>query len=710
MKRKKSIVDLNCKRSKIENNGNCKSCGNSDHKRSSSHLCPNNNPRFSSCLPDNSFLKEGQFWKTNFFTVKMGLRTILKDRSLELKLQNIVNNVTKLCFHSSRLLNLHLLKMFSTGAKLSEKINETFIRKFFFIFIKNEKSDLLIKETFDIYVTNISHHWLLQSNDFINCSQILTYTIKSYLVNVENHLKSVYWKNLKMAFKFSLLYLENDNSFLEFETFFEKKPTKNEIITKYGREFVMFEDSVEHPLLQAVYESSIYLGKQKRAIFIITKFTLRNLIVKYDKKILQKNNDFDRYVKRVTSLSEKLNSLLRKMNIEDQHTIVPLYTMASKYITIDTDVLYYLMRDNFYENDKIVNIATFGKKYQIEAWKKFLKIRDSFFPKELEETPKPNKKLFSYQISTDGVGCSVLFKKFIVVNKKQEQTSIDKLDDVTKKQDQMSIDNLDNTVWIGVDPGRKDVLSYIKMLPDQNGNVKEKKYSLSNGEYYQRCHFKQRNSYINQKLKQIDEGLLEWRSNIPVSKTLDPTKFIKYLSYIFSGDNQIKIFEMNQQRQYKIRKWGCYINKQKTIHEVCKDIVEKDIEKDQPVIVAFGDASFNASSKGYSASPRRKQFYQYLKRAFEDHRRRIISTSEFNTSLVCSKCLNNTRLKAATEDHIVKKHFVRRCQNPTCRTLWNRDVNASRNMITVARSVLLTGKKPEIFATVLPKDNGLSRR
>jgi hypothetical protein len=48
-------------------------------------------------------------------------------------------------------------------------------------------------------------------------------------------------------------------------------------------------------------------------------------------------------------------------------------------------------------------------------------------------------------------------------------------------------------------------------------------------------------------------------------------------------------------------------------------------------------------------------------------------------------------------------HFVRRCTEKSCRMIWNRDVNATINMITIAKGLISDGGKPRLFRLRLPK-------
>ena len=108
-------------------------------------------------------------------------------------------------------------------------------------------------------------------------------------------------------------------------------------------------------------------------------------------------------------------------------------------------------------------------------------------------------------------------------------------------------------------------------------------------------------------------------------------------------------------------------------------------------IIAYGAGKFNASSPGYKSSPTRSSYF--ANRLKKVHNATVLNIWEFNTSQICSKCQAPVKLCGVatqqdpfmTPANIVQKHhFVRRCTNNLCRIIWNRDVNAARNMAFLA--------------------------
>ncbi|KAL1931547.1 hypothetical protein VTP01DRAFT_9690 [Rhizomucor pusillus] len=78
----------------------------------------------------------------------------------------------------------------------------------------------------------------------------------------------------------------------------------------------------------------------------------------------------------------------------------------------------------------------------------------------------------------------------------------------------------------------------------------------------------------------------------------------------------------------------------------------------------------------------------------------IVTIDEYRTSQVCHSCLARSLRNVTSEDNI-SHHGILDCQN--CGMLWNRDVNASKNMYYIASRVWLGLGRPEPF--VRPTSN-----
>lgn len=73
----------------------------------------------------------------------------------------------------------------------------------------------------------------------------------------------------------------------------------------------------------------------------------------------------------------------------------------------------------------------------------------------------------------------------------------------------------------------------------------------------------------------------------------------------------------------------------------------------------------------------------------------VIKIDEFRTSKVCNSCKTKNLNNIVTADGI-RHNGVQECKN--CRTLWDRDVNASKNMFYIAKNIWDGHGRPNEFS------------
>ena len=688
----------------------CPSCKKTDHLRSSSSKCENFKPRPSKRKPD-VIIDENQYLDTSFgYAIKTGLKTILKNDTLQNAINTRVQQITLIAFQASRLLNLHLLRCLEYNVKIPI-LNDTYISHVFSIVQKptNFNFSKFDANLIDTYVNYYQFDYELVTLTS-NSTQMMRLFTKSYLVNLNNHIYKLYWSNLR---KFCNHYFFNDDTLVDScIEFFEENPSLELIMNTYGRNFTMFQ---QDNLILSNYESTKKLDEIKRSRLVIRRFVMRIIMNSdvSDTKIMKRIEEvWIRYKKLSQNSEQQLKS----------NTIVPLCTSVTKYITIDTDVLHGLLG-----GQKVTgyNKTEFGKDFQHEMWKKTFKLKEKWLQLDTEQ------KIFAFQILTDGVGCSIIFKKFIKRNKSSNKSSNKNEDEfetetefdkrtkkrklekkkkkeyITAKKKEIKVEEpilvpSDKRVYVGIDPGTGSILTSVTQYQTSTGIIEIEK-SVSNGEYHHLCHHKHRSMDMEKKLV----GIKEWMSSTPTPKTMVFNEFRNYLRHVYTKEYNLKLQEYHFRWKTRLKRWNEYIQQQKTIHKICLEIMET-VPENRECVVAFGDASWS-QRKGYTSSPRGKKFYDYFKRKFESNRVKIFSTPEFNTSQVCSKCNLHERVEKVKDAEITKPHFVRKCR--TCLTIWNRDINACRNIITVAKGILEDGKKPEIFSKQIPKSSlGTIRR
>ena len=109
-----------------------------------------------------------------------------------------------------------------------------------------------------------------------------------------------------------------------------------------------------------------------------------------------------------------------------------------------------------------------------------------------------------------------------------------------------------------------------------------------------------------------------------------------------------------------------------------------------------GAAGFCHAQKGHAATP-----YKRLKQMLSERANAcVIEVGECNTSQVCSCC--HGRLKSVKGEKFVGEgvtaymiHGIKVC--PHCKVTWNRDVNASRNILHIFQELRNGRGRPEAF-------------
>lgn len=365
--------------------------------------------------------------------------------------------------------------------------------------------------------------------------------------------------------------------------------------------------------------------------------------------------------------------------------LVPIFSLEAKHITIDSKILYQLLKKM--KIDIKEDMSDFIKK-KFDSWKRHTKIPNKYFPTDYEN-PLPNKKYFTGMILTDGVSASIITRKWykcrIDKEEKKELSKEEKKEFVIKRNKNLS----SRSNRIGIDPGRKEIFTYVC----NNGKIG----SLGNKEYYHESHFR-KNSFIRNKMMKAD-GFKEW--DFPSLKTIEPDIIINYKSWIIPLVK--KIIDLKCSKKWKKMKLDSYIMKKKTLDNSIKKMIEKSGGDKNSLVIGFGDASFNHASKGHAACPRRLWAVDRMKKI---HGLKVLSVSEFNTSRVCHNCHSLDGLDDCEDAH--SPHFVRQCLNTVCQTIWNRDVNASLNILQILDCMLALEEKPFYFKKSLKKLRALN--
>jgi len=331
-------------------------------------------------------------------------------------------------------------------------------------------------------------------------------------------------------------------------------------------------------------------------------------------------------------------------------TLVPLYKAGRKHIQYDRRAFHALLCAL-----KIVpkKLSDKGRTVQVTDrefdWNEFINVRQLRCPGP--EGPKAN---YHGSFTTDGVSVCVKYDRIF-----KPKHPID-----SSKKNNFNCE-------IGMDPGLRLFIAAVKKYPNgQHENIK-----ISNATY------QYENGSHSRKMKRVkwtkkqDEVIEKDRSDSLSS--MSPTKYKEFIRFELKWMRQKQL--MYNQKKIARLKFDEYVRKHKTVSNYVNQLVGTA----KRVGVYFGDASIAANSpiKGYVRVPGK-----LLKEKLKLHPRvRVIMIDEFRSSKLCSLCYQEVQIPKSP-------HRFVSC--PSCKKVFNRDINAANNMLTLGRLEL---KRPIEF-------------
>jgi hypothetical protein len=625
-------------------------CGASDHQKITSKKCPLAKPRWAAIPPPaNIPLTESHR------SVKAGLNSILRTRSKKGKrllstILRTVDTVTRNSFEASRLLQVHLQRLIEEDLPLPPLDNLTWLVKVFDIFHKDNTTDPELNASFSLYKAHRGAcHPLPGLADTV--PQIKKFVVRDYSANIQTHLKRLFWVVTKRHL--TLLYCSRGIPRLRAQSIasFVQKSALGLISDDDNDEEVAFDEVVsgddaeegdEHEAESNVDDGMVTSTDElaERVALLVDTYEAgwqSRLVYLYHTNMAVMNRGG-----RITSL-------------------VPLYTPEAKYITIDTDALWGLLGR---KDGTGLDSVAFGQD-QLCRWSSIVKL-----PNRLLDTE--SRKRFSCMIRTDGLACTVSVSHWVPKRPKLKETETKAARmEYAKERKAVETRRLiglteKDCVFIGIDPGRAAPFTVVK-----EANGYETTTSLSSGRYYHDCKYKYRLQRMKLWMRRLHVDT--WWQQQPSSRYGRLHDTLENIRYLFSGPIE-HIFGLRLSRKCKKLRWKVHIHQQKTLDRFADEIL-RDLPPDKHTVIAFGDGKFNRSSKGYVPSPHQKKLVDLLRRAkqrasWRRYNVTVLDIWEFNTSQVCSKCHCHRGVKDCAWTS--KPHFVRRCLNPSCRTIWNR--------------------------------------
>ena len=369
-------------------------------------------------------------------------------------------------------------------------------------------------------------------------------------------------------------------------------------------------------------------------------------------------------MKRVESYNESVNN------------ICPLRSdIIPKYFRLDTTSLIHLLFTKKQGNKSFYLTNGNLVKYQEKIWNFFFKTNLKCF-----HSNDDYKYKFHCMIETDGVGVSILLIRKDLEGKRLKSPKVTLnsekyINELT--EDEYTILQEKNVV--AIDPNMSDLIYCI----DEDGQKFRYTQDQRRKETKQK---KYRNILQENKLetKINDKNIVEWETELSHynKKTLDFDKFKDYIKQ--KNIMNIALQAFYEKNIYRKLKLSSFINRKRSESKMLNNFC-KLYGNPEETIIGFGDFEQYQHRK-FKEPVKGKGFRTLFRKAGY----KVYLVDEFRTSCRCSNC--------ESDDGICKT--FRECENPrpwrngrilrhglvkckTCSGLWNRDTNASRNILKI---------------------------
>ena len=577
--------------------------------------------------------------KSAYRTLKIPLKTILKDKELQPEINELVELLNDLVIHTYQFIRLYVLDCFNKNINLPE-IDETFIL-YCLKTLKTKdnrgrkaKDSGLVQVLESFYQTEykplVSHEKL----ELNNLSHILPYLATQIHTCLSNNIKENFVSHFR-RFVNKTLKLVLDSEKKQLYDF------KNKLLSTK-------EEIKEFPEWQKTHLPHIFPSEIKKSVYYHVSFKP----FEYLKGMLYMN-----------SVLESLNfKLFQPLSLRND--IIP------KHIILDTTgIIEYFCP---YVGDKKSDIMKNVKKYQKDVWDAFLNLNNKIFRNKHYQ--------FANQIQTDGISCSLLFIRKDLSEKKRG----DKIHDIPSKNftniedlSDYQLNDLKNRNIIGCDPGKHSLVYMV----DSTG--KKLQYTASQKKFESKHKRNQKIMSIEKKINGIIEKETELSSSN--SKSVDYSKFKLYLTEKNKLNNSVKEF-------YNRDTWRKMKFKQYSYSKSSMDNFLNRIESTfgKNILIGYGNWSHTQQMKNYMPT-----MGVGMRKAI--HRRfDTITINECYTSQKCCDCYNKLEHHKINNQEIFRLLKCVSCKNEKI-VFKTRDVNSSVNIRNLTRCWIETKTRPAEF-------------
>ena len=631
-------------------------CGSLTHARISNKLCPMYRKRLR--LQD---APVGVQETTR--TVTIGLSSILTEELLRPVIQDAAYRCTDMYSEASRVFNGYLIWLMEAESDVPV-MSLSFIRQFFLV-VKARRGNAnehtassvaSVNEYVDAIYANVRPAGLAWT-DGRGLGQLTTNMARAYLVNCQNHLVTNFetkfgiWVQWKVRRHVGLM-LNFDPVLLSQVSQFVKASRAIQDLANFPPAVQEYAVDANHS--QFICNSvNLVIGKALRLL------TRADGILSLDPKIIKTSwqkyiRPFWRILKTFENHSEedaldRVNTRRRGRGLR-VFSLAPIASHKVHYISIDTDALHDLLSC---VNGLDVALPTSKSVFRTNAlhwWS------ETF---NLNKVTTANSR-FAYSLETDGVGVSVH-----VLKPKDDPTVNEYGSTYTQPSVHVPL-IIGHARVVALDPGRRDVYVGVSR---QNTTADDEIFEVGDeDEQVIRCSNK-RWQEISGTKNASKKGAL-WLAgnvniatlvrNMPTPRCSSTDAYSLHLVLFLA--NRDELLGFYREMKWRRLRWKTRIKRQQAYDTLCGEIGNNEGD----AVIIFGNGAFSSTSRGHASAPKKGLFME-LRRRYRNTR----LGSEYRTSQVCSKC------EGQLDD--IGIWGLKKCNN-TCSTLWNRDVNAARNI------------------------------
>jgi hypothetical protein len=653
---------------------------------------------------------------------KCPLKNIIKNKDYLQTINNNVIKVNKITIQVYQFLNLYLIHKYDRKEDFPF-IDITFIKHIIKTITTkkdnrgsktNESSETILTELKNFYNTEYKNKCITSEDipDATKLNYIMAYECIDILTCIENNIKEHFMDYVNKFVNVSF------SSKGVIKTINENKKLTDDEKKEQKKQFYIELRKIKNDLLKLTdnYESDKkhhkWLNIHRKNIIRKDKFSKDSVV--YD--IVVNPQDYLKsmyYINKCLEYYNKTAEYPAKL-----YQVIPQRTnIIPKYITLDTCSLVDLFITE--------GTAEYLKKitqYQEQLWKNIFRTQRKEFRRK--------HFTFNYMIKTDGIGVSILLvktvnKKPINITPKLQREVKQKQDSLYQYIDKVNItDEMKKKKLITFDFGYDDLfyclgktMPYHTIIKDNKGNIikeikqdenltfrytqNQRRLESRNKKYGKIC------DKINKITKIQNKTVKEYETELAKhsSKTVDYNKFIEYCS-IKNKVNKV-LYEHYTKEVFRKLKLNRYINTQKSESKMIKNLQNK-YGKPEECLLVVGDWSKEDNMKGKETVISKK-----IKKIFTQHKYKIYLIDEFRTSKLCHKCscecenfLYRESKKPKDKDKKTGKQIIKqvwglkKCSNPKCEMIHNRDKNACLNMYKIIKNIMNGKERPKEYTRI----------